>query len=398
MEAATSQGLADALDAADLIVIGSGLFGLTIAERAASKAGVRVLILERRQHVGGNAYSYVEPSSGIEVHKYGSHLFHTSNPRVWDYISRFTKFNDYRHTVKSIHDGRVYSLPINLTTICEFLGRYVSPAEAKEWVRHNATGVDPSNASNFEERAITLVGLPLYEAFIKGYTQKQWQTDPKDLPAEIISRLPVRYEFNDRYFGDRWEGLPLAGYTKWLTKMSEHPLIEVRTGVNFHDVRHLLPDGIPLVYTGALDEYFAFSAGALTWRTLDFETVVLDVDDFQGTSVMNYADINVPFTRIHEFRHLHPERVTIPGKTVIMKEFSRFANRGDEPFYPVNSPSDRVMLMKYRELARVEENVVFGGRLGSYQYLDMHMAVASALGAFDREVEPLLSRASRLNR
>ena len=390
--ARVAPGLFDAVRAADLIVVGSGFFGLTVAERAATVGGARVLVVDRRNHIGGNAYSFIEPSSGIEVHKYGSHLFHTSNPRVWDYVHRFTEFNDYRHTVRSIHQGRVYSLPINLGTICEFLGRAVSPAEAMEWVRSESRGMDPASASNLEERGISLIGRSLYDAFIKGYSEKQWQTDPSQLPADVISRLPVRYSFNDRYFNDRWEGLPIEGYTTWLTRMANHPLIETRLDVDFLEFRSAICDGQPVVYTGPIDEFFNFAAGALKWRTLDFETEVLDMHDFQGTAVMNYADNDVPFTRIHEFKHLHPERTINSGKTVIMREFSRFAKREDEPYYPVNSSEDRTLLRTYRTLAAQEQDVVFGGRLGSYQYLDMHMAIASALTSYDRDVAPLLQR------
>lgn len=385
-----------ALRAADLIIVGSGFYGLTIAERAATDSGARVVILDRRDHIGGNAHSYIEPISGVEVHKYGSHLFHTSNPRVWEYVTKFTEFNDYRHRVKTIHRGRVFSLPINLGTICEYLGHSVSPDEAREWVQRNSQGVDLSSATNFEERGIALIGRPLYEAFVKGYTQKQWQTDPKVLPADIISRLPVRYEFNDRYFNDRWEGLPLSGYDAWIKNMSSHQNIDVFTNIDYLDIRPEVPKSTPIVYTGAIDEYFNFSEGPLTWRTLDFETEVLDTEDYQGISVMNYADLDVAHTRIHEFKHLHPERTTTPGKTVVMREFSRFAAQGDEPYYPVNGPSDRARLLKYRERAEIQENVVFGGRLGSYQYLDMHMAIASALGAYEREVQPLLETSRKL--
>lgn len=387
-----SEALRSAIDNADLIVVGAGFFGLTIAERAASDSRAKVLVLDRRGEIGGNAYSYREPETGIEVHKYGSHLFHTSNNHVWDYVRRFTDFNDYRHTVHTIHKGKVYSLPINLGTICEFLGRSVSPGEAQHWVRSESQSLDPGTATNFEDRAIALIGRPLYEAFIRGYTEKQWQTNPRDLPAGVISRLPVRYTFNNRYFNDRWEGLPLNGYSAWFERMIDSPLIDIRTGVDFFDIRDLIPTGTPVVYTGPLDEFFDYRAGTLTWRTLDFDITVLDVEDFQGTSVMNYADTDVTHTRIHEFKHLHPERETVVGKTVIMKEFSRFAHQRDEPYYPVNSESDRKVLQQYREMAAATSNVTFGGRLGSYQYLDMHMAIASALSTYERDILSVLKQ------
>jgi UDP-galactopyranose mutase len=376
----------------DVVVVGSGFFGLTIAERCAQDLGLRVLILERRAHIGGNAYSEKEPETGIEVHRYGAHLFHTSNARVWEYANRFTGFTSYQHRVFSVYKGRVYPLPINLATICEYFGTVMSPAEARAMIAEQAAEVPPGTAANLEQKAISLVGRPLYEAFIRGYTFKQWQTDPADLPAEVISRLPVRYTFNNRYFSDTFEGLPVDGYTAWLERMLDHPRIEVRVGTEFAGQRAGLLGNVPVVYTGPLDEYFGYAAGDLGWRTLDFELEVLGTGDFQGTPVMNYADSDVPFTRIHEFRHFHPERDWYPkDKTVIMREFSRFADRGDEPYYPINTPQDRERLLAYREMAAREPGVIFGGRLGTYKYLDMHMAIGSALSVYDNRVRPFFA-------
>ena len=385
----------DAARSADLVVVGSGFFGLTIAERAATE-GYQVVILDRRNHIGGNAYSDFEPETGIEIHRYGSHLFHTSNVRVWDYVRNFTEFNNYRHHVLTNHQGRIYPMPVSLATMCDFFGQALSPNEAKELVESQIRAESIVDPTNLEDKAISLIGRPLYEAFIRGYTAKQWQTDPKELPPEIITRLPVRYTFNTRYFNDTWEGLPADGYTKWLTKMATHPRIDVHLDTDFFDIRDSLPSGKPIVYTGPIDEYFGFSEGHLTWRTLDFETEVLNTPDFQGTSVMNYADESVPFTRIHEFQHLHPERKNTSGKTVIMREFSRFAQRSDEPYYPINTAEDRQRLKAYRDAADRETSVIFGGRLGTYQYLDMHMAIASALTTFDNEVHPLLQQGTGL--
>ena len=322
----------------DLIVVGSGFFGLTIAEQAASQLGKRVLIIERRSHIGGNAYSEAEPETGIEIHKYGAHLFHTSNKRVWDYVNQFTSFTGYQHRVFAMHNGSAYQFPMGLGLINQFFGRYYSPDEARELIREQAAEIDSDDATNLEEKAISLIGRPLYEAFIRDYTAKQWQTDPRELPAGNITRLPVRYNFNNRYFNDTYEGLPVDGYTAWLENMANH--------------------------TG----------------------------DFQGTPVMNYNDAEYPYTRIHEFRHFHPERDDRypKDKTVIMKEYSRFAEEGDEPYYPINTPEDRAKLLKYRQLAEAEtetNRVYFGGRLGTYQYLDMHMAIASALSMFDNKLK-----------
>jgi len=373
----------------DLVVVGSGFFGLTIAERVASEMGRTVLVIDRRDHIGGNAYSAAEPQTGIEVHRYGAHLFHTSNQRVWDYVTRFTAFTGYQHRVFTIYQGRVYPMPINLATICEYFGRSMSPSEARAVVAEQAREFDTATARNLEEKAISLIGRPLYEAFIRGYTAKQWQTDPRELPAEVISRLPVRYNFDNRYFSDTFEGLPVGGYTAWLEKMADHPNIEVRLDTDFFSMRSDLVGNVPIVFTGPLDGYFEYAEGALGWRTLDFELEVQPVGDFQGTPVMNYADEDVMYTRIHEFRHFHPERDWYPDdKTVIMREFSRFADRGDEPYYPINTAEDRARLLKYRELAKREPSVLFGGRLGTYKYLDMHMAIGSALGMYENRLRP----------
>ena len=382
----------------DLIVVGSGLFGLTVAERAASQLGKNVLIVERRPHLGGNAYSEAEPETGIEVHKYGAHLFHTSNKRVWDYVNQFTDFTGYQHRVFAMHNGTAYQFPMGLGLINQFFGKYYSPEDAKKLIQEQAAEINSEDATNLEEKAISLIGRPLYEAFIRDYTAKQWQTDPKDLPAGNITRLPVRYTFDNRYFNDTYEGLPVDGYAAWLNNMADHELIEVRLNTDWFEVRDQIradnPDA-PVVYTGPLDRYFNYEEGTLGWRTLDFETEVLDIPDFQGTSVMNYNDAEFPYTRIHEFRHFHPERADVypKDKTVIMKEYSRFAEGDDEPYYPINTPDDREMLLKYRERADKEtadHKVFFGGRLGTYQYLDMHMAIASALNMFDNKLADIL--------
>lgn len=374
----------------DLVVVGAGLYGLTVAERMASR-GRRVVVLDRRGHIGGNAYSSADPSTGIEVHRYGAHLFHTSNERVWDYVSRFTEFTDYRHRVYTTHRGEVYPMPINLGTINQFFRASYSPQEARELIRQQSSEMDSREPANLDEKGVSLVGRPLYEAFVRGYTAKQWQTDPRDLPASIIARLPVRYSYDNRYFSDAHEGLPTEGYSAWFERMVDNPLIDIRLGVDFladggELARSQVVGQVPVVYTGAVDRYFGYEAGELAWRTLDFETEVLDVGDFQGTAVMNYADEDVPYTRIHEFRHFHPERGYPLDRTVIAREYSRFATREDEPYYPVSTSLDRQRLDAYRELARDEPMVHFGGRLGTYQYLDMHMAIASALAATDNEL------------
>jgi len=387
----------------DLVVVGSGFFGLTIAERCAADLGLKVLVLERRPHIGGNAYSERDPETNVEVHKYGAHLFHTSNEKVWEYVNRFTAFTNYRHRVFGKYQGQVYSLPMNLALINQFFGKSHTPDEARALIAEQAAEFDTADAANLEEKAISLIGRPLYEAFIKGYTAKQWQTDPKELSADIITRLPVRYTFENGWFSDTYEGLPVDGYTAWLTRMADHPNIEVRLETDFlaktdRFSRDEYLGKVPIVYTGPIDEYFGNSEGRLSWRTVDLEESVEDVDDFQGTGVVNYNDQDVPFTRIIEFKHFHPERVktNLPGKTVIVHEFSRFAEEGDEPYYPINTAEDRAKLKRYRDLAAKEPMVLFGGRLGTYQYLDMHMAIGSALSMYENKLRPHFSDGAEL--
>jgi len=377
---------------ADLLIVGSGFFGLTIAERCANELGLTVQVIDRRPHIGGNAYSEADPETGIEVHRYGAHLFHTSNRRVWEYVNRFTDFTPYQHRVYTTYRGEVFPLPINLGTINQFQRAAYTPEQARAWVTEQASAIT-HEPTNLEEKAISLIGQPLYEAFIKGYTAKQWQTDPRELGPEIISRLPVRYTYDNRYFSDTYEGLPTNGYTAWIEAMADHPGITVTLDTDFFDDtqpfnKDAVVGQVPVVYTGPVDRYFDYAHGDLSWRTLDFETEVLPVGDYQGTTVMNYADTDVRHTRTHEFRHFHPERDYPTDKTVIMREYSRAAGHTDEPYYPINTPLDRERLTAYRELAKGETDVLFGGRLGTYQYLDMHMAIGSALSMFDNKIAP----------
>lgn len=386
---------------ADLVVVGSGLFGLTIAEQAATELGLKVALLDRRSHIGGNAYSEKEKQTGIEVHRYGAHLFHTSNERVWEYVNRFTEFTNYVHRVYTRHNGIVYPMPINLGTINQFFNAAYSPAEAKALIAEQAGELAGTDPQNLNDKGISLIGRPLYEAFIKHYTAKQWQTPPEELPASIISRLPVRYNYDNRYFNDKYEGLPVDGYAAWLERMAAHPNIEVHLNTDFFEPGHQYSrenvlGQIPVVYTGPVDRYFDYAEGDLSWRTIDLEEEVLPIEDFQGCSVMNYPDADVPFTRIHEFRHFHPERDYTKDATVIMREYSRFANKGDEPYYPVNTSVDREKLLAYRDLAKGEDNVLFGGRLGTYKYLDMHMAIGAALSMFDNKIRPHFANGAKI--
>ena len=367
---------------ADVIVVGAGFFGLTVAERLATESQKRVAILDSRDHIGGNAHSYIEDSSQVEVHTYGSHLFHTNNEKVWKYVSQFTSFNDYQHRVFAISGGEVFNLPVNLQTLSQLYPGITTVEQAAQLLASFPT----DELNNFESKAISLVGEIAYNRFIKNYTEKQWQTNPRDLPAEIISRLPIRTNLDGRYFSDKYQGLPLDGYQKWQENMVTNEKISIQLNTDFFDIQSQIDQNQMVIYTGPIDRYFGYKYGVLGWRTLDFETEVVDVDDYQGNSVVNYCDSIPHYTRIHEFKHLHPERSHTSGKTVIMKEFSRFAGKTDDPYYPINTSEDRAKLNKYREEAAQLKNVYFGGRLGTYQYLDMHMAIASALSLYENEL------------
>ena len=371
------------------VIAGSGFFGAVMAERIATVLGEPVLVLERRGHFGGNSFSERDGETGVEYHRYGTHLFHTSSADVWSWITRFTSFNNYRHRVFTRHRGRMFTMPINLMTLNSFFGTDLTPQEASAFVAAKAAAEPYPKPANFEEKAISLIGRELYEAFIQGYTAKQWETDPKLLPAEVITRLPVRLNYNDFYFGDIYEGLPVDGYHAIFERIFADPRITVALRCDFFDVRDQLRRDAIVIYTGAIDRYYDYCFGSLGWRTLDFEIERPAVDDFQGASVINYPDLDVPFTRVHEFKHLHPERRHEPGKTLIMREYSRFANRDDEPYYPINTTQDKATCDRYAKRAAQEEGVIFGGRLGTYRYLDMHQAIGAALKAFDNELMPL---------
>ncbi len=390
--AKVTENLDEVLSRCDVLIVGAGFYGATLAERLANGRGKRVVVIDRRAHVGGNAYSERDPETGIEIHKYGAHLFHTPNEAVWTYLRRFTAFTDYRHRVFTTHRDQVYAMPINLGTICQFFGRRLSPDDARALIAGQAAELGGRAPRNLEEKAISLIGRPLYEAFIRGYTAKQWQTDPRDLPDHIITRLPVRYTFDNRYFSDAFEGLPVDGYTAIFERMLDHPLIDVRLGVDFFDLKPQLRADLPLVYTGPIDRYFDYAEGELGWRTIDFEQETLPTGDFQGASVMNYADEATPFTRILEFRHFNPERDYPKDRTIITREYSRSARRGDEPYYPIDTAADKATYLRYKARAAEETNVHFGGRLGSYRYWDMHQAIGAALKAFERELGPGFER------
>lgn len=386
-------------DEIDLLIVGAGLYGLTVAQQAAEKAGARVQIIDVRNHIGGNAYSHMDEETGAEIHKYGAHLFHTSSPVVWEYVNRFTEFTNYTHRVYTTHNGEVFPMPINLGTINQFFHASYTPDQARKLIAEQAGELAGQDPQNLNDKGISLIGRPLYEAFIKHYTAKQWQTDPAELPASIITRLPVRFNYDNRYFKDTWEGLPKDGYTAWMERMIDNDLIRVELGVDFFDTtqplnKEAMVGRVPVVYTGPVDRYFDYSLGDLHWRTVEFDEVRYDEGDHFGCPVMNFADSDTQYTRAIEFKNFNPERAASqnPNRTVVWQERSRSASREDEPYYPVNTAADKELYAQYVELAEKEPNVVFGGRLGTYKYYDMHQVIATALNAYEQTIGQMLQK------
>lgn len=357
----------------DYIIVGCGFYGAVTAERL-HKKGRSVLVIEKREHIGGNCFSCEYPGTNIEVHKYGTHIFHTDSTEVWDYINSFGEFNRYRHRVLTTHKDKVYSMPMNLGTINAFYGINLKPGDIHSFIESKREHIP--HPKNLEEKAINLIGKNLYEAFIKGYTKKQWDHDPKELPAEIITRLPVRSSYNDSYFDDYYQGLPKNGYTSLFKNILKGIFVELKANF-FKDKEKWLDRCKKLIYTGPIDRYFDYRFGRLKWRSVRFETEKLDIEDFQGTSVMNYADEDVPYTRIHEPKHLHLEKKHTPNTTIIIREYPVINE--DEPDYPVNSEKDKQLLVKYQNLSKKEGKVIFGGRLAEYKYYDMDEVIEAAI-------------------
>ncbi len=358
----------------DYLVVGSGLYGAVFA-RQATDAGKKVLVVDRRPNVGGNVYT--EEIEGINVHKYGAHIFHTNDKRVWDYVNRFAEFNRFTNSPVANYKGEIYSLPFNMYTFNKMWG-VVTPEEAQKKIDEQKKEIK-GVPQNLEEQAISLVGRDIYEKLVKGYTEKQWGRPCTELPPFIIKRLPVRMTYDNNYFNAAYQGIPVGGYTAMVSQMLEG--VEVWTGVDYlenRDVLNSLADHV--VYTGAIDEYFGFSEGALEYRSVRFETEVLDKPTFQGNAAVNYTDSETPWTRIIE--HKWFEFGTQP-KTVISREYSSEWKPGDEPYYPVNNEKNERLYQKYKELASKEENVTFGGRLGEYRYYDMDAVIAAALRKSD---------------
>lgn len=361
----------------DFLIVGSGLYGAIFAHEA-KKAGKKCLVVEKRDHIGGNIYT--KEVEGIQVHWYGAHIFHTSNKEVWEYVKQFAEFNRYTNSPVANYKGEIYNLPFNMNTFNKMWG-VVTPTEAKEKIAEQILESKVENPKNLAEQAISLVGKDIYEKLVKGYTEKQWGRRAEELPPEIIKRLPVRFTYDNNYFNDIYQGIPIGGYTAIVEKMLDD--IEVRLNTDFLSHKEELEAiAETIVYTGPIDAYYDFKYGALEYRSVSFETEVLDEENYQGNAVVNYTEYEVPYTRIIE--HKHFEFGTQP-KTVISKEYPSTWKLGDEPYYPINDERNNVLYQKYKELGDQEKNVIFGGRLGLYKYMDMHHVVAEAL-KMSREV------------
>ena len=362
----------------DYLIVGSGLFGSIFAYEA-NKRGKKCLIIDKRSHIGGNVYT--EEVEGINVHKYGAHIFHTSNKMIWDYIQQFADFNRYTNSPIAIYKDEVYNMPFNMNTFSR-LWNIKTPKEAKEIIEKQKEESGITEPKNLEEQAISMVGKDIYEKLVKGYTGKQWGRPCTELPSFIIKRLPVRFTYDNNYFNDLYQGIPIGGYTKIIEKM----LTGIDTKLNYDYFEHrdeLNQIADKIVFTGMIDQFYDYKFGTLEYRSLRFETEVLDEENYQGNAVVNYTEYDIPYTRIIE--HKHFEFGNQP-KTVITKEYPSKWEKGDEPYYPMNDEKNNTLYAKYKELADQENNVIFGGRLGQYKYYDMHNVIAEALKCVDKEL------------
>lgn len=360
----------------DYLVVGAGLFGAIFAREAADR-GKSVLVIDKRNHIAGNIYT--KEVEGINVHEYGAHIFHTNNKLVWNYINRFAEFNRYTNSPVANYNGEIYSLPFNMYTFNK-MWNVVTPDEAREKIASQVEEAGITDPKNLEEQAISLVGTDIYEKLIKGYTEKQWGRDCKDLPSFIIKRLPVRYTYDNNYFNAIYQGIPIGGYTKMVENMLEG--IKVVTNTDYFEAKDELGEFGKVVFTGPIDAYFDYKLGALEYRSVRFETETIDTPNFQGNAVVNYTDRETPWTRIieHKFFEFGEQ-----PKTVISREYSSEWKLGDEPYYPVNDEKNAALYAQYKELADAEPNVIFGGRLGEYKYYDMDKVIEAALKCVEKE-------------
>ena len=355
----------------DYLIVGSGLFGSVFAYEM-TKKGKKCLVIEKRSHIGGNVYT--EEEHNINVHKYGAHIFHTNNKEVWNYINQFAEFNRYTNSPVANYNGELYNLPFNMNTFYQ-MWKVKTPEEAKAKIEEQVREANISEPQNLEEQAISLVGKDIYEKLVKGYTEKQWGRDCKDLPAFIIKRLPVRFTFDNNYFNDLYQGIPMGGYTKIIEKMLDGVDVKLNTDF-FEDKEKWMDMADCVLFTGMIDEYYDYCFGELEYRGLKFEFETLDIENYQGNAVINYTDRETPYTRIIE--HKHFENVE-SDKTVITREYPKSWSKGEEAYYPMNDEKNTELFNRYNELAKKEGNVIFGGRLGMYRYFDMWQVIDEAL-------------------
>ncbi|WP_261022150.1 UDP-galactopyranose mutase [Streptococcus mitis] len=365
----------------DYLIVGAGLFGAVFAHEAALK-GKKVKVIEKRNHIAGNIYTREE--EGIQVHQYGAHIFHTSDKEIWNYVNQFAEFNRYTNSPVANYKGEIYNLPFNMNTFNKLWG-VVRPAEAQAKIDEQRAVLNGKTPENLEEQAISLVGTDIYEKLIKDYTEKQWGKPTTELPAFIIRRLPVRLTYDNNYFNDTYQGIPIGGYTQIVEKMLDHENIDVETNVDFFENKEQYMKDYPkIVFTGMIDEFFDYKLGELEYRSLRFESETLDMENYQGNAVVNYTDAETPYTRIIEHKHFEFGN---QAKTIITKEHSKTWEKGDEPYYPVNNDRNNHLYKSYKKLADEQGNVIFGGRLGHYRYYDMHQVIGAALQCVRNELD-----------
>lgn len=362
----------------DYLIVGAGLFGSIFAYEA-TKKGKKCLVIDKRSHIAGNIYT--EEIEGINVHKYGAHIFHTSNEKVWNYIQQFAKFNRYTNSPIAVYKNELYNMPFNMNTFNKLWG-VITPSQAKAKIDEQVKEAGITTPMNLEEQAISMVGKDIYEKLIKGYTGKQWGKPCTELPSFIIKRLPVRFTYDNNYFNDIYQGIPIGGYTQIIKKMLEN--VDVKLNCDFFEQRDELEEiADRIIFTGMIDQYYDYCYGTLEYRSLKFETEVLNEENYQGCAVVNYTEFNIPYTRIIEHKHFE---YGIQPKTVITREYPATWTKTDEPYYPINDKKNNELYAKYKELADKENKVIFGGRLGMYKYFDMHHVIDEALKCVKEEL------------
>lgn len=368
------------MDKYNYLVVGAGFFGATVAERLASR-GKKILVIDRRNHVAGNAYSYKDKETGIEIHKYGSHIFHTELDEVWDYITKFGKFNNYIHTVDTRHNGELYPMPINLDTINLLYGTNMEAKEAEEFVTAEAAKTGITDPKNFEEKGLSLVGEKLYTAFLKNYTEKQWSASATEISADILRRIPVRFDHNNRYFASaKHQGIPENGYGKLVENILNNKNIDLRLNVELKDIIEEIPEETKIIYCGQVDELMDYEYGVLPYRSLKFEEE--RTTNTLGEAVINEADADVPYTRTHDYKYyqVHSPEIIKQEQCIICREYPVNFEKGGDAYYPINNPENEVLYNKYVEAAKNKyKNIILGGRLGAYRYWDMDLAIKNAL-------------------